>query len=78
MCALCGGGLAVAQLVNPCAEGEICFIDCMKDNQGNVFYEADPMPDGQGGKLRPHNGDRGGAPLSSYSRTIVLFVLEWC
>ena len=63
---LYGGGLAVAQLVNQCAEGGICFIDYMKDNQGNAFYEADPMPCGWGGRLRCCNSDGGGAPLSPF------------
>ena len=75
---LYGGGLAVARLVNQCAEGGICFIDCMKDNQRNAFYEADPMPGGQGGRLRRCNSDGGGVPSSPYFRTIVLFVIMRC
>ena len=59
-----------------CAEGGICFIDCIKDNQGNAIYEAGPLLGGQGGRLRPHNNGRGGAPLSPYFRTIVIFVSE--
>ena len=76
--ALYVGGLAVARLVNQCAEGGICFIDYMKDNQGNVFYEADPMPGGRGGRLRRYNSDGGGAPSSPYFRTIVLFMIMRC
>ena len=37
----------IPQLGNRCAEWGICFIGCMKDNQGNAFYEADPMPGGK-------------------------------
>ena len=60
------GGLAVARLVNQCAEGGIYFIYCMKDNQGNAFYEADPMSGGRGGRLRRCNSDGGGAPSSPF------------
>ena len=76
--ALYGGSLAVVLLGNQCAEGGICFIDCMKDNQGNAFYEADPMPGGRGGRLRRCNSDGGGAPSLPYFRIIVLFVIMLC
>ena len=68
------GNLMTQQLDNRCAEGGICFIDCIKYNQGNAFHQADSMPGGWGGRLRPHNSGRGGAPSSPHFRTVVLFV----
>ena len=38
--------LMTQRLDDWCAEGEICFIDCIKYNQGNAFYQADSMPGG--------------------------------
>ena len=70
------GNPVMLRLGNLCAYGGICFIDCMKDNQGTTFYQADPMLDGQGGRLRPQNSGRGGAPSLPHFSTIVLFVSE--
>ena len=68
------GDRMTPQLDNWYVEGGICFIDCMKDNQGNKIYKANSISGGWGGRLRPHNSGRGGAPLSPHFRTIVLFV----
>ena len=70
------GDLMAQQLDNRCTRGEICFIDCIQYYQGNTFYQADYEPGGWGGRLRPHNSGRGGAPSSSHFRTIVFFVAE--
>ena len=38
----------------------------MKDKQGNAFNEADPIPGGQGGRLKCSISDGGGTPPSPY------------
>ena len=70
--------LVVRQFGNRFADGEICFIYCMKDNQGDVFHETDPMLGWQGERLTPCNSDGEGVPLLPYFRAIILFVHKGC